>query len=659
MTDPDQDTAPLPLTALGSALTTVLLGTVFFDYARAWLLVIPLSFLFAAFIAGTLLHRLTADSPARDRLTLPQVVIRIGTGVAILSLIATLSALAGLLWMAGLIALLIIAAGLVMGLRAFRPGRPGRSLPPLWPAASGIALGVVWLIAWLWATIPSTFYDELAYHLTIPERALATGSLQAYPWMFFTLMPHASDLLLSWGMLIGGDLGARAMHWSFYAWTSLAAWGLLEAILGPRPSQWTPVLIAGALASSPTLWFLGTLTFAETLLTASLVTAACVLATAKQEDRPWLPAGLLLGLAATVKLSGLTWMIAGLAAALVLRWSGRHLAFAGLVALACIIPWWGRAAWFTGNPVYPLAYKWLGGGGLWDDANQALVKGDLPPNASDLGISGLLRLPWDLVMHSERFGSASDAGALAIVAIVALLLIPVCARVMRVDSSLRRLGDAAWVFVVLAGSVWVATSTTTRFFAPALLLGLVTLLGFALSVRGIGLGLALAVVIPMGIWGTNRFVDQHEAVFSSAGVALGTEQREQYLARQLDQYGAASFVRARVPADAKLLFIGEARAYHFSRNAVAPSPFDLHPLGPWVQKADSPEALAKRLAEEQFTHVVLNIPEFKRLHDKYGVLRFTGERGQDYTLRLKRLPRALHQLYNSNHVYVFEVPPAK
>ena len=656
MTRPDQDTPPSPATALAAALATVILGTLLVDSTRAWLLVIPVSFLFAAFSAGALLHRLTADSPTNDPIAMPDVAIRIGAGVAVLSLVATLSALAGLLWIAGMVILLLIAAGLVMAIRTVRPGRPW---PSLWPAVSGIALGVVWLIAWLWATIPSTFYDELAYHLVIPERALATGSLQTFPWVWHTLMPHASDLLLSWGMAIGGDLGARAMHWSFYAWASLAAWGLLEAILGPRSSRWTPVLIAGALASSPTLWFLGTLTFAETCLTAALTTAACVLAAAKQEDRLWLPAGLLLGLAATVKLSGLAWMLAGLAAALVLRWSRRNLALAALVALASIIPWWGRAAWFTGNPIYPLAYRWLGGGDLWDDANQALLKGDLPPNALDLGIAGLLRLPWDLVMHSGRFGSASDAGLFAVVATVTLLLIPLCTRAMRVDSRLTRLGDAAWVFVFLGGSAWVATSTTTRFIAPALLLGLVTLLGLTLSFRETGLTLALAVVIPMGIWGAIRFLEQHEAVFSSTGVALGNEQREHYLARQLDHYDAASFVRAHVPADARLLFIGEARPYYFSREAIAPYPFDRHPLERWVKEADSPEALARGLAREKITHVVLNINEFTRLHDKYGVLRFAGEQAQVYTDRLKRLPQALHQIYTNNHIYLFEVPPTQ
>ncbi|MSR24535.1 MAG: hypothetical protein EXR96_05545 [Nitrospiraceae bacterium] len=655
MTDTSQELPPSPATTLTTALGVVVFGTLLIDYTRAWLLLIPLSFLFAAFTAGTFLHRFAAGSSATDQSTMPQLAIRIGTGAAILSLCATLSALAGVLGLAGLIILLLVAAGCVMLARTVRFSRP---LYPLIPAASGIILGFVWLIAWLWATIPPIFYDELGYHLVIPERALATGSLQAYPWVFFTLLPHASDLLLAWGMAIDGDLGARAMHWSFWAWSSLAAWGLLEALLRPRSPQWTAALGVAALASSPTLWFLGTLTFSETCLTAALVTTACVLVTSGQHSRPWLTAGLLLGLAGTVKINGLAWVFAGLAAGFVLGWSWRNLALTTLLALASIAPWWGRAAWFTGNPVYPLAYGWLGSGGLWSDTTQALVKGDLSPNAFDLGFFGMLRLPWDLVMHSERFGSAADAGPLAIIAIIAVLLLPLFSRMLGADLRRRQLGDAAAIFVLLSGTAWATTSTTMRFLAPALLLITIAAVSMALALRPASLTTVLAVLMLLGAWGTSRFLDVHNRVFASTAVALGREHQEEYAGRQLDHYDAARFVREHTRTDAKLLMIGEARPFYFARNAVAPSPFDRHPLGTWVQEASSPEDLARRLASEGMTHVVLNVREFRRLHDKYGVLAFTGERAAEQDRRLKELPRALHLLFDKNGVLVFEVPPA-
>jgi hypothetical protein len=52
------------------------------------------------------------------------------------------------------------------------------------------------------------------------------------------------------------------------------------------------------------------------------------------------------------------------------------------------------------------------------------------------------------------------------------------------------------------------------------------------------------------------------------------------------------------------------------------------------------------------------VKEFRRLHDKYGVLAFTGDRTAEHDRRLKELPRALRLLFEKHSVFVFEVPPA-
>ena len=164
------------------------------------------------------------------------------------------------------------------------------------------------------------------------------------------------------------------------------------------------------------------------------------------------------------------------------------------------------------------------------------------------------------------------------------------------------------------------------------------------------------IVLRRGLRSGRSFLDQHAAVFSSLQVALGRESADAYLSRQLDHFAAARFVQERLPPDARLLFIGETRPYYFYREAVAPSAYDRHPLRRWVQESPSPEALAKRLVAEGFTHVVLNVNEFKRLHDNYGLLAFSGDEAEANTRCLRELPRALRLLFAANGVFVFEVP---
>ncbi len=644
---------PAPILLIATGL--VFLGTAWVDPSRLWLLMVPIVFLIAAYGAGALVDRaaggllLCHEAP-------PMVVLsaRIGVGLACFSLLTVLSALCGMLWVAGLVALPAIAYGLVCALRAVFQLRPLRG--PVSAGIGGGLLGVAWLVAWLWATIPPTFYDELAYHLVIPQRALATGGLLTVPWVHYTLMPHASDLLLVWGMILGGDLGARALLFALWVVCTLAAWALAEAILYPVASPWVSSFVACALAASPTLWFLATLPFAETGLTAGVVSMAVLLASPHAERRPWLAFGLVLGLIATVKLSGLYWVAAGIAAAITVRWPRRDIGRAGLIALASVAPWWERAFVQTGNPIYPMFYRFLGGW-PWSEESQARLMADLPYGASgSLGLQGLLRLPLDLVQHPERFGSASDVGALAVGAVCLALLVPISSRLTGVGERERWLGDALSVFILVAGAGWIITSPTTRFFAPAFVVGLAGLVGVLLRLRQARQAIALLLLLALGVWGTFRFLDQHTSVFSSWNVALGREKADDYLARQLDHFTAARFVRENLPPDARLLFIGETRPYYFSRGAVAPYPFDAHPLQRWVQESPSVDALVRRLVAEGITHVVLNVHEFRRHRDGRGLLVFSGNDAPIHTLRLKELPGALRLLFEKNGVYVFEVP---
>jgi hypothetical protein len=661
-----------PASVVLTAVLVVVLGTALVDPARLWLLLIPASFLLAAHEAGLLIARWADRYWATGlNVSTPRSGIRVGIGVAGLSLLAYWSGLAGILPAAGLVTAGCFVSGLRRRLRA--PGLAGFGWPGIAPATAGIVTGLGWLLAWLWATTPPIFFDELSYHLVVPQRALATGSLPAFPWVFFTLMPHASDVLLAWGMGLGrgletvgmvssgGDLGARAMVWGLWIACSLAVWALLVTLTWPKVSVWASPLATCTLAVSPTLWFLATLPFGETCVAIGVVTAAGLLveprspAAREPAPRPWLLVGLALGLVATVKLTGLYWVVAALAAARVAGWRWKDLWPAAGVVAASVAPWWGRAFAYTGNPIYPMAYELLGGR-FWGAENQARVMGDVAHRASDLDASGLLRLPWDLVQHPERFGSGADVGAVAVAAMAVVLCLPVLLRLRGVAGRPRRLADMGAVFVLVAASGWLSTSLVTRFFAPAFIVSLVGVAALTLHLRRARLALALSLGLAAGLWGTLRFVNEHSLVFSSRDVALGREAPDAYLARQVDHFAAARFVRGTLPAEARLLFIGETRPYYFARQAVAPTAYDTHPLAGWVRDAPSSDALAHRLAAEGISHVVLNVREFKRLRVSYGLLAFADLGDEASERRLKELPAKLKLLFAENGVYVFEVP---
>lgn len=236
-----------------------------------------------------------------------------------------------------------------------------------------------------------------------------------------------------------------------------------------------------------------------------------------------------------------------------------------------------------------------------------------------------------------------------------LAILPLLGRLLRWTEPERRWVDAAGAFTWLAGLAWLTTSTTIRFFAPALVFGLVGWVGVTVRLSRPSQAIIAAALVSLAFVGTFRFIEQQERAFSATDVALGRETGNAYVARRLDQDAAARFVREQVPQDARLLFIGEARALYFERDGMAPYPISEHPLARWVIDAASPEALAQRVADEGFTHVVLNVREFKRLHDQYGLLAFQGPDAATLDQRLKEFPRVLTPLFSKSGVYVFQV----
>jgi len=642
--------APVFLTAI----FVVALATAFVDPVRLPLLLIPGSFLLAAHGIGALSERIlrswAMDIPADSSILL--LITRLSVGVSFLGFATVVLGLLEIYQLAGILVVLGILWSVVNGLRAYRQRCWIR--PTSASIASGVVMGIVWSIVWLWTTIPPTFYDELAYHLPIAQYALRTGALPAFPWSFFTYMPHLSDLFLGWGLALGGEIGARAMHLAFWIAIWIAGWAFIEIAAAPERNQWVGYIFAAAFASSSTFLFLGALPFSETALTFAVLASAALIALSTGPPL-WLPVGLLWGLAISIKLSGVAWVLAGAAAALAIGWPLRSLFKAGCVTAVLALPWWGRAWWLTGNPLYPFGYQWLGGR-YWDDDIQARLQGDLPSLPEPFSVMTFLQLPLDMVTAPDRFGSASECGPLAVIAVCIMGTLPLWPLIFRLDPMTCRQCYAAGLFIFLTSTFWVITSTTTRLFAPALLLGLSLIVRWLINIPKVLFIGAIIVLTACGTWGTIRFVSVHSRVFSSQKVALGQEPTAEFASRTVDHYDAAAFVREYLQPNAKLLFLGESRPFYFNRTALASYPFHEHPLNQWIRETTSAEELLRTLRAEGFTHIILNTSEFRRLHDRYQVMAFTGPDALLYDQRLKAFPQTLTARFAKHNVYVLEIP---
>jgi len=419
-------------------------------------------------------------------------------------------------------------------------------------AAAGIACAG----SLIGALAPPTAGDALCYHLELPKRFLLERQILHLPHHDNATFPLLTEMWYLWGLALDGGVCAQLVHWGLGVLLALATVVLATPILG-RPWAW----IAGAVVVlTPGVTNQMTAPLNDVALTAmtTLTLAAWWQAAVNDEDRRWfLVAGLMAGGALGIKHLALVFAFAVAATwvwMLVRHGKRRRSLLQGaavvtVVALSVGGPWYARAAWHRGNPVFPFLGEVFGPG-------DAAAKQTLPESKSPLGRGplGLAIAPWQVTMHPEQFGGRGhQLGVLFLATLPGLLLV----------RRLRGLGTLLAVGLGY-GLLWYVLRQNVRFLFPA-----VPPLGVAVVWVWIELrrfprpakllaGAAFACILAaMCVVAVVRPRQQ-------LAVAVGLEDRDKYLLRHEPAYRAAAVANALLDDDAHLLS-QDYRAFYFNQ----------------------------------------------------------------------------------------------
>jgi len=507
---------------------------------------------------------------------------------------------------------LLVATVICLG--AFgRWRRVRRSWRPLVPAA---AAGALWLPV---ALAPPFFYDALVYHLGLPWQALQEGALRAHPESVFAAFPPLAQLLALPSLALGLDRAPALLHLSSWLIAAVALHSLARRLGAPRPTAGAAAALLMILPACPLIPGMAT---AEGWLLAPLLVA---LQLALRPTRPGAPlaAGLFAGIAVSARLQGLPWAAIVLVLILGARpFQPRRLGMAVLGLLAGALPWWLKNLVLLHDPTAPLLWRREGLETLWRDAGTAVLQG-----------ASLVEIPARLA-HAL----APELPYLVPLALAAALALR------------RRAARPLAVACVLGLAAWSAGGALPRFLAPtvAVLVAMAAAAGSSRWSRwAAGLALAAAAVVGLGGAATllHRLGLPHLIALppGSARPAVPNDP-------------APAFVRAaELPADARLLFVGEPRGLGCPRPFVAPSQHDVSPLREPLEAADRPEAVRDWLSGRGYTHLLVNQLELGRLAGGYPVAPWRTAEGRRRWLQLLDLlgPPAIA----ANGVQVFTVQP--
>ena len=171
-----------------------------------------------------------------------------------------------------------------------------------------------------------------------------------------------------------------------------------------------------------------------------------------------------------------------------------------------------------------------------------------------------------------------------------------------------------------------------RFLTPSLALLVAT--ASAGGRRGAGRALSLAVLAAALGWGGWEAWKMGSGV---GGLSIAGDARSVYGAVVVSDPSPAFRACGSLPPDARLLLVCEPRGFLLPRPFETSSQHDRPALAALLERHPSASEAADELCGLGFTHLLVNVPEMRRLGGSYPVLPWTSPAGQRRFVELTRL----------------------
>lgn len=506
----------------------------------------------------------------------------IGIGCGVVGALLRCLAALGFAHRSGVLALmgLVLIAGLasvpavVRNIREKRHdvGQDGETGHDRWWLALVIALPAL-----VMALAPPASFDELAYHLRVPEVALQTGSWPLDLANSATFYPSATEALYLPALALDpSGVTAKVIHFLFFLLLLTAA-GRIAAKLSDSPEALSPFTLHSSpftesarsspfseharnitilmIGSVPALGIAGGWALADAPLLFLLACAALALLEDKNSD-----AVAMLGCAAAVKYSALLFGLPLLVLALRRRDALRGMVAGGVIAL----PWYVTNVVATGNPIYPM---------LSSSANAAWMAGQSR-----------------LAYLTRPEGLDNDLGGLLLLVMLALVLFALTRRELRIPA----------IVALAMVAVVVPFLPTGRVLLPAVVAVLVV--AACMLVRLPFLGTAVAGIFV--IRGLLVIAGHNALFFSPAPVVAGLQSETEYVEHNAPLVSLYRQLAGALPVDASVLVVGEPRLFGFPARTSGAGLPDPPAIRPFVAAGGD---LAQRLRAAGFSHVLVGI----------------------------------------------------
>ena len=456
-------------------------------------------------------------------------------------------------------------------------------------------------LAFLQALAPPWDYDGLMYHLQGPRLFLGSGRIVLLPENWQANGPFTVEMLFSLGLAFGSDVFAKLVHVAYAAMLVLATFILGRRALGGGAGWVTVALLLGI----PLFSFWASLAYIDMAWALyNTLTILCLVRWNEDKHRSDLVfAGLFAGLSAGTKYLGLgTALVCGLWLLWRLRgrsWrtvAGTAFTFGGL-ALAVALPWYVKNWIAAGNPIFP--FMWGGPG--WDKLRLSFLTDYLGSFGAGRTPLDFLLLPWNLFVHSTRFGTFMRVLEVPNALLILALLYPLARRTPAADA-IAAMGAGGFL-------LWAVGSQQTRFLLPvfpALAVGAAAVLVRTVETgnrrrwrRSAGILLLAAPVAAAVFW--SAYLMWYAQPLP---VVLGLESKASFLQTRVPNYRAMEYIESRLAESTRVLMLWDGEGYYCDSRCLPDT--DQSQMLRLASRHQTPEELAAGLHRQGVTHVLFS-----------------------------------------------------
>jgi hypothetical protein len=483
-----------------------------------------------------------------------------------------------------------------------------RSAISISSVSRGAVLAVLLAPCFIVAMSPEVAWDAGTYHLTLPKLYIEHHGFRPVEMSIYSNWPLNTEMLFSVAMLLKDYILATMLHFGFGV---LTLYGIFTCcrVFNQGRGAWLAVLLF--LTNHIVLWEMTVayidLAYAFFFLAGLIFTLRAIEEPA--DRRPMLLlSGLCGGILIGVKLSGIfgTGILAVFLLSGLLKQHGpehrgslrQFLTWFVLPVVALSLPWFIKAAWYTGNPAYPLLYRWFGGPD-WSPTLATQLTQLMKGIGMGRTVTDYLLLPFRVILMGD-VGYAHFDGRICRWWV---LLIPMTLVFGMRQPLVRRCLAAAGLYFV----AWSLTSQQVRFLIPILPLlsiaAAVTINDLVERVRHVRRRaiLASACLIAAGL--TAMGVNLGNC--GKAAAFLGNLHSQGSAVRQTAIAPVYQFINEKLPADARLLCLNTNQGFFLNRGYLADSCFEASQIADWLRTATSESEIRERLAARGITHILI------------------------------------------------------